>query len=466
MLERAFKVFALVILAGAAAGDSPLSAQSLQAVRSPGPAARVLSKTKAQGAAARRGGLPAVCGVSIKPGPDGAVLIRITTTRRIPYRILHLQNPPRLVVDFEGARNVLQRRVFASTSEVLERVRAAQWRTKNPAVVRVVADLRGAAGFDIQQQPWGVEVKLTPRGAGVLRRGTSPDRLAYRSRPESARRYWKAGPAKGRSPSAEFPVHQFADLTASLTAPELPPQDRLIPVLKNRSLEETGAEPGPLALVSGVSIEPGGDGETVVDIASSQAVPYRVFELTGPPRLVVDLKDARDASRQSVYRAESSVLKQVRVGQWRSGDPSVVRIVADLAGAPLFDVHAQPPGVRIELRPRQEPGPVARNPFEYQRQGPIVRISRSSARSSYVPAERTASSRTPGEMNLSDLKVLGFVDKPGVGTEAIVSDEMNIHFVPEGGAFAERFRLLKITGKAVEIEDLSTHQTAWLPFQP
>jgi type IV pilus assembly protein PilQ len=54
-----------------------------------------------------------------------------------------------------------------------------------------------------------------------------------------------------------------------------------------------------------------------------------------------------------LYAAHSSLLKDVRVGQFRESHPAVVRVVADLAGNPAFDVHPVPGGIRIELRPRE-----------------------------------------------------------------------------------------------------------------
>jgi Flp pilus assembly secretin CpaC len=111
------------------------------------------------------------------------------------------------------------------------------------------------------------------------------------------------------------------------------------------------ASPGPVR-VSGVTIQSGQAGETLVDIATSSPVPYRVFRLRNPQRLVVDLEGAQTTSLRGSYPSESPVLHRVRVGQFRSDDPPVVRIVADLHGNPAFEVHATSNGVRIELKPR------------------------------------------------------------------------------------------------------------------
>jgi len=468
MFDKALKIVAVAMLVAVAAGPLNCLAMKGEAETEACAEARPGSGSQSTASVADSGrasdpsrGLPVVCGVSIHPASNGAATIDISTSQPIPYHVMQLASPRRLVVDFEGARNAVRRGTYPAQSAILSRVRIAQRRARHPAIVRVVADLGGSPAFEIHREAWGVRVELKPRLAQARRRAqTDPSKSP--KKPFST----ELQPADDRSPGAEFPVHRFADLTASLTTPELPPQDHLVPLVKEQPREDARGASGKMALVYGVSIKPHADGETLVDIASSQSVPYRVFQLTNPLRLVVDLKDARDAGKREVYPVESPVLKQVRVGQWRKEDPSVVRIVADLEGSPMFDVHAQQPGIRIELKPRPALGSLIRNPFEFKREGPSVNISHPTNPADDLPAARTTPSLAAGGISLSSLKVLGYVEKPGSETEAILSDDLNIYFVPEGGAFEDRFQLLKITGNAVEIEDLNTRQTAWLQFTP
>ena len=114
--------------------------------------------------------------------------------------------------------------------------------------------------------------------------------------------------------------------------------------------------------VSGISIKAGPAGETFIDITTTHPTAYNVLHLANPSRLVLDLEGARNGTRQRAYPASSEVLRGVRVGQFRKGNPSVVRVVADLVGAPAFDVHAQPSGVRVELKPRPSVTPAAATP--------------------------------------------------------------------------------------------------------
>jgi type IV pilus secretin PilQ/predicted competence protein len=103
--------------------------------------------------------------------------------------------------------------------------------------------------------------------------------------------------------------------------------------------------------VSGISLEKGEAGETFVDVATTRSAAFRVLHLSSPARLVVDVEGARKATPRGMYHADSPLLKDVRVGQFRATGPAVVRVVVDLNGTPTCDVHAVPGGLRIELRP-------------------------------------------------------------------------------------------------------------------
>jgi len=122
-----------------------------------------------------------------------------------------------------------------------------------------------------------------------------------------------------------------------------------------------GAPAGPLK-ATGVKISSGPSGETIVDIATTGQAPYTLLHLQNPSRLVVDLEGAINTAAKS-YTASSPYLKGVRVGQFRSGDPSVVRVVADLIGEPVFDVHARSGGIRVTLKGKsQSQAPIASAP--------------------------------------------------------------------------------------------------------
>ncbi len=427
-------------------------------------AAALVVQTRRGMASGNSDSLPRVRGISIQNSSEGTVIVDIAISASVPYRTLLLTHPERLVVDLKGARNATLKRSYPAKSQILEKVRVGQWRS-HPATVRVVADLRGTPAFSVRTQASGIRIELKPRTARSRSTGKSP---TYHSRSgrisrEDRGRTLPQGPA----PKAVFPVHQFKDLSASLTAPELPPHDRLVPVTNpDLSTSNRRKKSTTLALVSGVSIKPESHGETYVDIASTRSVPYRVFQLTDPFRLVVDLEGARNASQQNIYQVGSPVLKRVRVAQWHAGDPAVVRVVADLKGYPIFDVHAQRPGIRIELRPRQKPGPLIRNPFDFATQRQNVRVVRPATPSTPSSAAATNSPAAAPGSSFSDLKVIGYVEKRDSGVQAVISDRANIYFVPKGGAVEDRFKVIAISSNAVEIQNVKTSETAWLPYTP
>jgi type IV pilus assembly protein PilQ len=147
---------------------------------------------------------------------------------------------------------------------------------------------------------------------------------------------------KSVTPSAA-PERPQSQAALSLAAVNLP-----VPATRTGSAESSRA----LARISGISIQDGIEGETIVDVSTTRPTTYRVLRLRNPERLVVDMEEARNATRQKGYPAHSTLLKGVRVGQFRD-NPATVRVVADLLADPAFDVHAYDGGVRIELRARQ-----------------------------------------------------------------------------------------------------------------
>lgn len=125
----------------------------------------------------------------------------------------------------------------------------------------------------------------------------------------------------------------------------------------------SGASPAPQGSsypirVSGITVQSGAGGEAFIDVATSDTAHFRVFRLDNPSRLVVDFEGARTSTLQGTYHSESPLLKQVRVGQFQSEDPPIVRVVADLHGSPAANVHLTPNGVRIELSARGTMQPV------------------------------------------------------------------------------------------------------------
>jgi hypothetical protein len=144
----------------------------------------------------------------------------------------------------------------------------------------------------------------------------------------------------------------------------------------------------------------------------------------------------------------------------------VVRVVADLEGYPIFDVHAQRPGIRIELKPRYTPGSLMRNPFKFKTEPQRPRTERPATPSTgAVTAGDNSPAAAPGN-NFSGLKVIGFIEKKGVGTQAVISHHSSVYLVSKGGTFENTFTVLAISTDAVEVQNTDTLQTSWIAYTP
>lgn len=168
--------------------------------------------------------------------------------------------------------------------------------------------------------------------------------------PETMHAYREAAGLRLAFGSGGRPSAPEQSVTSTPAVPSLP-----------KATVEKEAVAGPLK-ATGVKISVGPAGETIVDITTSGQAPYTLIKLQNPPRLVVDLEGVINAA-QKAYEADSPHLKGVRVGQFRAKDPSVVRVVADLKGEPVFDVHAQAGGIRVMLKGKSgSPTPIAAAP--------------------------------------------------------------------------------------------------------
>ena len=143
--------------------------------------------------------------------------------------------------------------------------------------------------------------------------------------------------------SMSLPGLDFRSYLTALNGPQVTSQ--------SPQAATTGTIKGTIS-VSGVSIQTANPGETDIDIATLSNIVYKELELQGPHRLVVDLQGALKATPQSVYAAKSPFLSRVRVSQFHSGNPSIVRVVVDLAGDPAHTIVPIPSGLRVALKPR------------------------------------------------------------------------------------------------------------------
>jgi len=109
------------------------------------------------------------------PAPSGpaARLVRITPTeagddvqisleadRTLVPRVFTLQDPPRLVLDFDNVVTTLTRFTLAVGGRVLERIRAGQFQTVPVPVARIVLDLRRLVPYRVEPHAHGAVIHL------------------------------------------------------------------------------------------------------------------------------------------------------------------------------------------------------------------------------------------------------------------------------------------------------------------
>jgi hypothetical protein len=489
-------VATVVLAAGMAAGE--LWGQRESASSSPNALPITAPSHDSPGTATSHASAPAlVSGISIEPGANGEIQVDVATSRPVPYHFFKLGSPSRLVVDFDGTREGVRRQVFPADFSLLKRVRVGQWKAGHTSIVRVVADLSGHPQFQVISQPSGVRIRLERaatdttssetfrrEGSASVNAAEPPGRRAQPAlpgRPRQSLRAMSKGmglrtkaqllvgsvaghprPSARKQPRAALRSDHLASKIGPAVAPVEPVPDHS-PFAFEPSQRPQGVEgPGAFATVSKIAIHPDRDGKTLVEVATTRSVPYHFFQLGRPPRLVVDLDNARRGLLPDSYPVvHSLVLRQVRVGQWKSPTPAIVRVVADLEGWPAFHVHPEPPGVQIDLAPREfVPRPI-RNPFAYFSPRTIARRYQARALAQNEPPPVAAQLTPP-----PNLSYLGYVLMQGSQVEAIVADNLQIRMVRQGDTIEGRYQILLISSHAVEIIDLHNNQQFWLKVNP
>lgn len=100
--------------------------------------------------------------------PDGAE-VRISGDGQLQYRVFRLDNPPRLVVDFDGVKSAVAVKSVSVTDPIVQRVRAAQFQ---PNVARVVVDLSKKAEYRIERS--GSDLLIAFGNAGLTGSAAAP----------------------------------------------------------------------------------------------------------------------------------------------------------------------------------------------------------------------------------------------------------------------------------------------------
>lgn len=255
-----------------AATDTGLAASASMAMGflppSPGPAPAWLTAIKAVGSA------------------HGGVLLRVSG--KPAFNVQHLDNPPRLVIDFKAARKRLKGHTIGLDSPWVKRVRLGE---QDAGVLRAVFDLKdGAGGHDVSAVDDGILVRLNLPAKTV--------------------------PAKTVSTAPQPPaVSAVAKISATASA-SVDVQDVRVRRMAGRSAR--------------IEIKARGAADATVDTSGTDAWILQIQGATVPEHLQRSL----DAS------AYHTVLRQVATFQG-SQAPDVVTVIANLDGAATSSLRHQ-----------------------------------------------------------------------------------------------------------------------------
>ena len=96
------------------------------------------------------------------------------------------------------------------------------------------------------------------------------------------------------------------------------------------------------------TIETTGSGASIdVQLATDGDVAYKAFKLDKPSRIVIDLEGVNDKLRKNVIQVSDSVVRKIRVSQFKGSPDPVTRVVLDLAHA--ADYQMTKAGDRLQV---------------------------------------------------------------------------------------------------------------------
>lgn len=299
---------------------------------------------------------------------QGAITVSIEGDTPFRYSDFVLRSPDRVVIDIYEA--VLEPSVptVDVADSVVKRVRAAMNR---PKVARVVVDLASSLGYAAEYvagTPARLTIKFNTRITCFSLDMAAP--LPRLSVDTSGRSAFSAPQVDDEGLMfMDFPSAQVAFDQAELVRESGPVKwARILPlesggarlrvkldegysaIVRDRLCDDNRVVIDFALTVSGVrSLD--GPGCTVVEIATSGPVSARVFRLSGPDRLVVDLPGVWAAGSPQVEVRSRSVT-QVRLAQFTEG---TARAVLDLGEAWAHSWDVSPDGKRLRLKVASAP---------------------------------------------------------------------------------------------------------------
>jgi len=146
-------------------------------------------------------------------------------------------------------------------------------------------------------------------------------------------------------PAPEVPEPVVEEVETPLaTLPRIVTEAPSVPVEEAEQADDT-ARPSSLL---GVECVRSGEG-VVVELRGDGALEGRSFTLPAPDRLVIDLDGVINRVDQYVFPVGSSIVKKVRVAQFRSLPDPVTRLVVDLEGPADYNLVSRADGATLTI---------------------------------------------------------------------------------------------------------------------
>lgn len=137
----------------------------------------------------------------------------------------------------------------------------------------------------------------------------------------------------GAAPAVQAPVAPAAtraDEPVAMQAEARPVAAKPAPVKAPAKVEAPMAPATPATVITGVRTDVA-DGKFRAVIATDGRAPFKHFVLPDPDRIVLDVTGVRSGVERNSVEVNGGGISRIRIGQFRTADPRIVRIVFDVA---------------------------------------------------------------------------------------------------------------------------------------
>jgi type IV pilus assembly protein PilQ len=247
-------------------------------------------------------GAPALAGTPQQP--KGVVALRTTAggdqtriiiegTAELPYTI-YRPDERTILVDLPGVDASRLDEVYSVDSSGVERIQVERLRTASgQSLTRLRVRLLGTVDERTVQEGNNLVVTLNTRAGTAV-------------------------PVAARDPLPDVPAMERR---------AVPTQE---PTTTRKAEQKPAAAVGPASVISAVRTEIR-DGIVRAVVSTDGRAPFKHFVLPDPDRIVVDVTGVRNGVERPAVQVNDGGISRIRVGQFRTADPRIVRIVFDVA---------------------------------------------------------------------------------------------------------------------------------------